>query len=109
MPKTASKPAVEPKKADKGLGKPQERILKALVRKDGQTRKEIAESAEVDTAWLTSWIGSNNPDIRKPTSLLSLGLLKAEEQDGRNGEGGKSVTIYKLTAAGRKAASKISD
>lgn len=102
----AAKAPAEPKAKKDGLRKPQERILKALAKKDGLTRKEISEKAPADLAMLNSYIGSHNPDIRAANDaknfpcLLTLGYVKAQQHEG------EPVT-YVITAAGRKAAEKI--
>jgi hypothetical protein len=62
---------------------------------------QIAKKGEVDQAMLTEYIGSSDDKIRLKndkkvcTSLLTLGHIKANEQDG--------ATTYAITASGRKA------
>ena len=88
------------KKSD-GLRAPQVRILKALAAGKALTRKELAEAAPVDQASCTEHIGSQDAAKRKANdakhwpSLISLGLVAAEEKD--------AVVLYSITAAGRKA------
>lgn len=91
-----------------GLRKPQIRVLKALLSGKEMTRKEIAEKGEVDQAFLTSYIGSNDPDIRAKTdkqvcmSLLTLGYVKAVVVQGE----GYGPTTYQITAKGKAAYEK---
>lgn len=98
-----------PNKKNTGLRKPQVRILATLV-KVGKalSRKEIAEKAEVDAAWLTSWIGSTNPEVRTANdakefpSLITLGFVKQEKTD----VDGKDVICYAISAKGKAALEK---
>jgi hypothetical protein len=114
-PKTATKtapkqaaPKAAPKaaaKQDKGLRKPQVRVLEALS-KSGKalTRAQISDKAEVDNAMLTDYIGSTDDAKRKVNdtklmpSLVTLGHVHAvaPEEDG-------GPSSYSITAAGRKA------
>ena len=99
--------ATTTKKATKtDLRKPQVRILTALSKaKDGLSRKEIAEKAKVDSAWLTSWVGSLDDSVRAKNdkkvfpSLVSLGFIKPSIYD----IDGKDVAVYSITAGGKKA------
>jgi hypothetical protein len=90
----------------------QERILICLSKSARpMTRKEIADKTPCDISFMTSWLGSNDPekraanDIRKGyTSLISLGYIKSEdvEVDGRK------VVVYSATAKGRQVAKNLS-
>ena len=107
--------APAPKKAfggkkKEGLRGPQERILKAMLKAGkGLTRKEIAEQAPVDPAMCTEYLGSLDEAIRTRNdaryfpSLLTLGLIKAEQHDVE----GKDTIQYSLTATGKKAAAEL--
>lgn len=100
--KKATKKAKAAKKAD-GLRKPQLRILEALAKSAKPlARKGLAAAAKVDSAGCTEWLGSADDAVRKANdakhfpSLVTLGFVKAEQQEG------EPVT-YSITAAGRKA------
>lgn len=90
-----------------GLRKPQVRILKALSRNTrGLTRAQIAEKAEVPVA-MTDWVGpTDSKEINACDkkygfkSLLSLGLIKIEQDDVN----GKDVFKFFITAKGAKTA-----
>jgi hypothetical protein len=108
--KTDKTPKTERAKKD-GLRKPQERILKFLLKKpDGQNRNQISAGAPCDLANCVELLGSHDPvkreanDAKHYPSLLSLGYIKAEQHEATEG---RDQIIYKLTAAGRKAAEKI--
>lgn len=109
----ANKAQANGKPEKKGLNKPQTRVLMYLVKAGSpKTRKEIAAGAKVDQAFLTENIGSNNIEIRKANDekywpcLLTLGFVKSE--DGEDPATGRVTTIYTVSAAGRKAAEKLS-
>lgn len=90
----------------KKLGKPMVRILAAL-KKAGRplTRKEIAEAAPVDLAWLTEYLGSHDAAVRakndktKFPSLLTRGYVRI----GSPSDDESRVPAYEITAAGKKA------
>jgi len=91
------------KKEVGGLRRPQLRILSILAKGKSLTRSQIAEKAPVDNAMCTTYIGSNNPDIRKKTdknvvSLLTLKYVRAELPE----EEGRDIVLYTITALGKK-------
>jgi hypothetical protein len=103
MLRTTTKAATKSSKPT--LRAAQVRILAALAKADAPlTRREIAEAAPCDTAGLTEWIGSSDPEKRKANdekwfpSLLSRKLISAKDTD--------AVTVYSVTARGRKVAEK---
>jgi len=82
------------------LRKPQVRILAALAKATKPlTRKEIAEQAPCDEAWLTSWMGVED-DVKRIgecfPSLVTLGYVWREKPDG-------GPAVHSITEAGRKA------
>lgn len=94
-----------------GLREPQIRILKALSKKGGLTRAEVAKKAEVDPAFCTTWIGSLKEDLRTANeekrgikSLLGLKYVRPEQHDIN----GKDVVQYFITKAGTAAMEKAS-
>jgi hypothetical protein len=100
---TAAPVTREPRAKKEGLRKPQVRILAALAKaKTPLTRNEIAEKATCDKAWLNSWIGSKNPEIRAKNDkaefpcLLTLKLVKDNEDEEKG-------TVYIITPAGKAA------
>lgn len=120
-PKTPAKPA--PKKApakaapkasangkhDKGgLRKPQVVVLKTLAKATKPlTRVEIATKGNTDQAFLSTWIGSSDPAVRKANEakrgvkgLLTLGYVKDSREEGE-------PVKYTITAAGRKAVAAL--
>lgn len=91
------------------LRKGQIKILKALSKKDNQTRPQLVKSASVDSASVTGFIGPIDPEKRRyndekyfPT-LITLGLVKAEQHD----VDGKDTIYYKITAKGKSLVSKL--
>src|SRR5262245_48289785 len=99
-----------PKAKADGLRGPQVRILKALAAADGPlSRKQIAEQAPCDGAWLGTWVGSEDAELRARKdkevmpSLVGLGFVRhvAGEADG------KPVTLHAITPAGKKALAKL--
>lgn len=102
-------PAPRARKTKDGLRKPLVDILNALSKAKGPlTRKEIAEKAPTDLAFLSTWLGAYDPAVRKANEakrgvkgLLTLGYVKAKV-DPENDEG-RTVALYEITAAGRKA------
>ena len=91
-------PAVQ---APKKLRGPQVRIL-AVLAAGPLTRKEIAEKAKCDYAWLSSWIGKLDAETRAESekvtgfpSLLTLGYVSTEKGEG--------PAKHAITAAGRQA------
>lgn len=105
--KTAKKavkkaPAAAPAAKKGGLGKPRLAVLKALAKASKPlTRSLIAEKTGIGSGF-TSLLGHSDPAKREERSLLSLGLIKAEQHD----IGGRDTIVYSLTAAGRKALEK---
>lgn len=91
----------------KGLRKPQIRVLEALAKaKKPMARKEIAEKAPCDLAFLTEYLGSNNPEIREKNDAkfgVSLSTLKFVKVSIDEEQG----TLYEITAAGRKALTSL--
>lgn len=86
------------------LRKPQLRILNCLASGKALTRIQISKSAPVDNAMCTTYIGSNNPEVRdrcdKTTiSLLTRKYVKVEQHDVN----GKDVVVYSITALGKKS------
>lgn len=103
--KSATKKTTKPK-AD-GPNKPQLRILEFLAKQNRSVnRQQISEGANVDTAMLNSYIGSDKPEIREKNdakvckSLLTLGLVKVAPPEDESVRG----TCYQITAAGKKVA-----
>jgi hypothetical protein len=102
----AAKKAADPNK----LGKPLVRILTTLAKnKAPLTRAQISEKAGVDHAFLSTYLGAHDPDVRKAneakrgtTGLITRGLVKADEDD----RDGRTVVVYVITAAGRAALAK---
>jgi DNA-binding MarR family transcriptional regulator len=96
-------------KEKSGLRKPQIKILLTLAKKDEVTRAQLAEKAGVDTAGMVEWMGSLNPekraanDVKHFPSLLTLGLVKAEQHD----VDGKDTVLYFLSAKGKAAVAKL--
>lgn len=93
------------KKKD-GLRKPQVRILSALsASKKALSRQQIAVKAPVDAAACVEYIGSHDPVKREANdkkhfpSLISLGLVKAEQHDVE----GRDTVVYSITAKGKTA------
>lgn len=111
-PKKTATPKVEtPKKAGAakktGLRSPQWRILTCLAKaKAPMSRKQISEKANVDLAFCTEYLGSNDPekraanDAKQFPSLITLGHVKFGNDEESKG------TVYELTAKGRKEAEK---
>lgn len=100
-----------PRAKKDGLRKPQLRILSALKKSSRpMTRTDIAKKAPVDQAACVEYIGSHDPDVRKANdskhfpSLITLGLVKAEQHD----VDGRDTVMYSLTAKGRQALEKAS-
>src|SRR5262245_41245836 len=94
------------KKPNTPLRAPQLRVLQCLAREGRPlTRKEIAELAPTDQDGLTTHLGSSDPEVRAKNdqrrwpSLLSLGLVRAEE--------GEQGTVYSLTPKGKAALKKL--
>lgn len=89
------------------LRKPQIAVLQALKKANkAMSRKQIAEKANTDLAFLTTWIGANDPDKRKSNEaksgikgLLTLGYVKAEEHEGEG-------MSYSITSKGKTALEK---
>lgn len=88
--------------------KPQIRILLCLLKATKPLpRKEIAIKAPVDLSFLTEYLGSDNMEIRtkndaKLKSLQTWGYVKATVSKDET-----DVTVYELTANGRKMAEKL--
>jgi hypothetical protein len=89
------------------LRKAQVAVLKALT-KAGRplSRVQIAEKGQTDQAFLSTWIGSSDPAVRKANEakrgvkgLLTLGYVKDQQMEG------EPVT-YSITAAGKSALAK---
>lgn len=98
-----------PRARKEGLRKPQIDVLRCLSKaREPLSRKQIAEKAKTDLAFLTSHIGSHDEETRKANdkknwpSLLGLGFVRSstEEIDGRQ------TIAYEITATGRKALAK---
>lgn len=93
-----------------GLRKPQIRVLQVLKGGAELTRAQIADKGEVDQAFLTTYIGSEDPKIRAKRdkqmmpSLLTLGYVKSKcyPTDG----GGEGPAHYTITASGKAAYEK---
>lgn len=94
------------------LRKPQVRILAALAKSaDPMNRKEIAESAPCDLAWLNSWVGSTDDAVREKNdlefpSLVTLKYVKVVRRPSDDGRD-RVVDCYEITAAGRRALDKM--
>lgn len=106
--KAAAKPSANGHRKE-GLRKPQIAVLAAL-NKSGRalTRSEIAAKAKTDLAFLSTWIGSSDPETRKANdqkrgvkSLLTLGYVRHEQPSDEAG-----AACYSITANGRKALEK---
>lgn len=104
--KTAAKKTTGRASDNGGLKGPQVRILKLLAKSSKPlTRLEISEKAPADRAFCGSYIGKVRSD--KPgkfKSLIDLRYVKAEDGEVE----GQNVPVYSITAAGRKAAAKLS-
>lgn len=95
-----------PKKEPGGLGKNHLLYLKALAKKP-LTRKEAWKATGLkDPSTSSTYLGRTDPAVRKAdeakwgyVSLLTMGLVKWEEQD----IDGKDVVRFSLTAKGKKA------
>lgn len=93
-----------------GLRKPQIAVLKVLAKSTkALTRSEIAKKAETDQAFLSTWIGARDVEVRKANEekrgvkgLLTLGFVKfaAPEEEG-------GPDCYTITPKGRKAIEKL--
>jgi hypothetical protein len=95
----------EPKangKASGGLGKPRTAILETLSKyQDGLTRNQISEKTGINSGF-TSLLGHIEADKREDNSLAKEGYIKIQVQD----IDGKNVTLYVITAKGRKSVGK---
>ena len=100
--KKAATPAKE--KEDRGIGKAQLRVLKALKSGAALTGSALAEKADIDPTMVGNQVGYRNPEINeRPVhagNLFNRGLVKIETD--QSGEG-RSKTVYSITAAGKKA------
>lgn len=101
-------PAKKGSKSSDGPNKPQVRVLEFLAKQTrSQTRQQISVGANVDTAMLSCYIGSDNLEIREKNdkiygkSLLTLGLVKVAPPEDESVRG----ICYEINAAGRKAIS----
>lgn len=111
--KKADAKPVEPKAAPAGapkLGKPLVRILVALSKANApMTRGEIGEKAQVDVPFLSTYIGSSDPEVRAANEakrgtkgLITLGYVRIVPSEG-------AATTYQITAAGKKVVEKLKD
>lgn len=102
--KKVAKKAVAPAKEDRGIGKAQLRVLKALKSGAALTGSALAEKADIDSTMVGNQVGYRNPEINeRPVhagNLFNRGLVKIETD--QSGEG-RSKTVYSITAAGKKA------
>ena len=87
------------------LRKPQLRILVYLANHRLVTRKQIAQHASVDYAYLTEYLGRTKPDSRGTTesrsgfpSLLTLGFVEMEQHEVNN----RMTVLYSISKEGRK-------
>lgn len=105
----APKPAPAPRQGrpkGNGMRMPQLKILAALA-KSGKwmSRKEVVEATGADNAWMTEWLGSNDPskraanDAKHFPSLVTLAYVSFDTQD----RDGRDTTVYKITPEGRAA------
>ena len=83
------------------LSKPQIRILNALLKSSPLTRKQISETAPVDNAFCTEYLGSLKDEIRikndvKLVSLLTHKFIKSETDE-------ELGVVYHITALGKQA------
>src|SRR5262245_42524180 len=87
---------------DKGSLSPrQERALKALAKRDGQTGSELAASAEIDSASIGLVVGYRDVSVQAQevhsSNLVGRGLVRVTKE---------RPFTYHLTAKGRKALGK---
>jgi hypothetical protein len=107
-----------PRTKKEGLRKPQARILEALAKLGpgkALDRQTLAENAGCDPAWMNSWLGAVDPEIRAKNdtqngwiSLWSLGFVKMREAaEGENKDGTPhKIRVYEITESGRIALDK---
>ncbi len=105
--KSSKKTEGKPEK--KGLRKAQVKVLQVLLKADGLNRQQIAEKSGCDLAWMNSWIGSNDKEVRAKNDakefpcLLTLGYVKVVPATSDDIRG----TCYSISSNGRKALEKI--
>jgi hypothetical protein len=107
MKSTTKKATTKAAATKTGLRAAQIRILAKLAKATApMTRKEIAEKAGCDRAWLTSWLGSTDAKVRAKNdrndgypSLITLKFVATKEADG--------VVTYAATAKGKAEAAKL--
>lgn len=102
---TKAAPAAKAEKngrSSNGIGKPRTAILETLSKyPEGLTRTQIAEKTGINSGF-TSLLGHVEADKREDKSLAKEGYIKIQVQD----IDGKNVTIYVITAKGRKIVGK---